>query len=191
MARSKSKDQEVWKNALKTLSADQKPATKVNNEETAPVKGEVIQEILEKEQQPEQHPVPQPSRKHQRVQSNRLGNYHAPTEYDKESLEATKALIKEIYDQYEGESLEELAGQLEEAGIHIHKITKDNTPAIRAFYHPPIIVTLPDRELPDKDILFENFYIDLILPKEEPVEEETVEEEPKKESWWKRLFGKN
>lgn len=201
MTKDTAKDQEVWKNAINELAT--KEAGTFTSDDIEKASDEVEQDTLGPVVSDEPVAVEPESKKpsasdtfitRRRKDTSRLGNYHAPTEYDKKSLEETKAFIEQTYDQYEGESLEELAGILEEAGIHIHKIFYQNNkdiPAIRAFYHRPIIVVLPDKELPDKDILFDKFYIDLVLPKEEPIEEDSVEEAPEKKSLWKRMFRKD
>lgn len=186
MTKNTPKDQETWKSALKELSAQQPGAVKVDNEPPTPETPGEEDTAVTKESVQAPKDVFTTQRRRNRPQ---IGNYHAPTEYDKESLEKTKEFIQEVYANYDGDSLEELAGILDEAGVHIHKIFYENNPeipAIRAFYHRPIIV-----ELPDSQFVFDTFYQDLVFPKEEPEDEETVDEEPEKLPWWKRIFSKS
>lgn len=115
---------------------------------------------------------------------------HAPTVLNNQKLEERKNTILDVYENYEGDSLEELKQLLVKNKIHVHNATdvRDGSlPVARAFYHEPVIATVGEEKF-----VLDEFFMDLRIPKDEPKEEEEKEEEAegKKKKNKKSLFRK-
>lgn len=189
-AGSSSRDNEdsSFKNAVSTIEAKKKEPTPIASKMTEKPSG--TKKDSGSEDKPEgakeeavkflSNAVKQTGRK--KLPKRELG--HTPRrEVDKELIERNNQLISEVYDNYEGDSVDELAQLLTKKGLHVHieKDAKDRvTPVARVFYHDPVVAIIREKE----QLMLDGFFHDLKAPKPEP--EEEVEEAPKK----KRFFGK-